>query len=61
MSVTNMNITKASTVEKSLPWYRYGIVWLVIILPAIAVTASVTTLYIAHQNAPEINASHGKK
>lgn len=41
--------------QKTLPWYRYGIVWLVIILPAIAVTASITTVIIAHQNAPEIN------
>ena len=45
-----------NTIEKNLPWYRYSIVWLVIILPAIAVAASLTTLYIAHQNAPEISA-----
>lgn len=44
-----------NTTETTRPWYRYGIVWLVIILPMIAVTASITTLYIAHQNAPEIN------
>lgn len=40
----------------SLPWYRYGIVWLVWLLPAIAVAASLTTLYIAAQNQPQITA-----
>lgn len=43
--------SSANTIQ-SLPWYRYGIVWLVVILPLIAVAASITTLYIAHQNAP---------
>ncbi|MGB1011250.1 MAG: hypothetical protein ACPGVP_16120 [Thiolinea sp.] len=46
-----------NTIENNLPWYRYSIVWLVIILPMIAVAASITTLYIAHQNAPEISTS----
>ena len=45
------------TNEKSLPWYRYSIVWLVIVLPLIAVTASITTVYIAYTNAPEISGS----
>ena len=56
-----MNTTSAKTIETSLPWYRYGIVWLVVILPLIAVAASVTTLFIAHENAPEINAPVLKK
>lgn len=40
--------------EPSLPWYRYGMVWMVILLPLMVVAASTVTVYIAHQNAPVI-------
>ena len=36
------------------PWYRVGMVWLMIGLPAIVVVASLITVVIAHQHAPEI-------
>lgn len=35
-------------------WYRQFYVWLIIFLPACAVTASFVTLYIAAQNPPEM-------
>jgi uncharacterized protein len=34
-----------------LPWWRYGMVWLVIAGPAVVVVASVTTGVIAHLGA----------
>lgn len=40
--------------ETELPWYRYGMVWMVILLPLMVVLASSYTVYIAHQNAPDI-------
>lgn len=40
-----------------LPWYKVGMVWLMIGLPAIVVVASMTTLVIAHKNAPTIISS----
>jgi uncharacterized protein len=33
--------------DKSLPWWRYGMVWLVIGGPAVVVIASIATLVIA--------------
>lgn len=47
-----MNL-KNQTVQ-SPPWYRVGMVWLMIGLPAIVVVAAVCTAVIAYQNAPEI-------
>jgi hypothetical protein len=41
-------------VIKETPWYRIGMVWLMIALPVIAVVASLITVGIAHQNAPSI-------
>ena len=40
--------------ESSLPWYRYGMVWMVIALPLIVVVASMITMSIAFKNSPEI-------
>jgi hypothetical protein len=39
---------------KGLPWYKYPWVWFIIALPASAVIAGVITVYIAHQNAPQV-------
>ncbi len=35
-------------------WYRFGMVWMMIALPLIAVVASLTTVAIAYKNAPQI-------
>lgn len=43
-----------NTQEIELPWYRYGMVWMVILLPLMVVVASSVTIYIAYDNAPEI-------
>jgi len=37
---------------ESLPWYRYPMVWMIILLPLIAVVASIATFIIASDNAP---------
>ena len=42
------------TPEESLPWYRYGMVWLVILLPLSVVVASMFTIALAVKNAPVI-------
>ena len=38
--------------DSALPWYRFGIVWMVICLPLLVVIASMFTIMIAHKNAP---------
>jgi hypothetical protein len=38
----------------SPPWYRVGMVWLMIGLPATVVVASLCTTFIAYQNAPQV-------
>ena len=48
-------MSKIESTTHQLPWYRYGIVWLVVILPLIAVAARLTTLYIAIDNQPQVN------
>lgn len=40
--------------QKGLPWYKYPWVWFIMALPASAVIAGFITLYIAHQNAPQV-------
>ncbi len=40
--------------EKSLPWYKYPQMWLVVALPAIAVIGGLATVYIAYKNPPII-------
>lgn len=47
-------MTTQSTQDKteSLPWYRYPMVWMIILLPLIAVVASIATYIIASDNAP---------
>ena len=40
--------------QKSPPWYKVGMVWVMIGLPAIVVVAALCTAVIAHKNAPEI-------
>ena len=39
--------TDASPLPPSLPWWRYGLVWLVISGPAVVVVAGVITAWIA--------------
>ena len=45
---------------KNLPWYKYPWVWFMIALPASAVVAGLYTVYIAHQNAPQVIAKQNK-
>lgn len=45
---------------KNLPWYKYPWVWFMISLPASAVVAGLYTVYIAHQNAPQVIAKQNK-
>lgn len=59
MSQKSMNkplATSASQGPASPPekWYRFGMVWVMIALPFIAVVASLTTVAIAYKNAPQI-------
>lgn len=44
----------SQTEQPSLPWYRYGMVWMVILLPLTVVVASMITIAIAINNAPTI-------
>ena len=39
---------------ESLPWYRVGMVWLVILLPLTVVIASMFTIALAHKHAPDL-------
>lgn len=41
--------------ELSLPWYRVGMVWLMIGLPTVVVIASLITVVIAYKNAPQVS------
>jgi hypothetical protein len=45
---------KKSVNQEGLPWYKYPWVWFIMALPASAVVAGFITLYIAHQNAPQV-------
>ncbi|MGJ8662671.1 MAG: FixH family protein [Marinicella sp.] len=45
---------------KNLPWYKYPWVWFMISLPASAVIAGLYTVYIAHQNAPQVIVKQNK-
>lgn len=47
--------------RETTPWYRIGMVWLVIALPLTAVIASLITVKIAHQNAPILIAVPAQK
>ena len=38
--------------RSSDPWYRFGMVWMIIALPLIVVVASLITVSIAFKNAP---------
>lgn len=38
----------------SLPWFRYGMVWMIILLPLTAVVASLITVAIAYKHAPTL-------
>ena len=50
-----MQINSAAPAKQaSLPWYRYGMVWMVIALPLIVVIASLVTISIAFSNSPEV-------
>lgn len=44
----------ANTLDSQPPWYRVGMVWLMITLPLIVVLASLLTVAIAYQNAPNL-------
>ena len=37
---------------RTKPWYRYAMVWMVVMLPASVVVASMITIAIAYKNAP---------
>ncbi len=52
--MTNLNIDKTP-----VPWYRVGMVWLMIGLPLLAVVASLTTVVIAVKNAPQLVEKQG--
>ncbi|HFC30428.1 MAG TPA: hypothetical protein ENJ44_05235 [Oceanospirillales bacterium] len=46
------------------PWYKYPMVWFVLALPLIAVTASIVTISLAVKHAPQVlehNASYKHK
>lgn len=50
---------KHEEAKKSLPWYRYGHVWMVIAGPAIVVVAALATGYIAMRGAdPVVDADY---
>ncbi|RBP50696.1 hypothetical protein [Arenicella xantha] len=51
--MTSQTVAK-KTLNKDQPWYRIGMVWLMISLPLIVVIASMVTVVIAYQNAPNI-------
>lgn len=54
MAQNAQGFSKEITEEVELPWYRYGMVWMVILLPMLVVVASSFTIYIAYDNAPDI-------
>lgn len=54
MAQNAQNYSKGITEEVELPWYRYAMVWMVILLPMLVVVASSFTIYIAYDNAPDI-------
>ena len=45
-------MTNTSSNIKSVPWYKIGMVWVMIGLPFSVVVASMVTMVIAYQNAP---------
>ena len=47
-----MSQTQAQS--ESMPWYRYPMVWFVIMLPMSVVIASFITIAIAFENAPQL-------
>ncbi len=49
-----MKNNNSSKPTAKLPWYKYPWVWFMISLPASAVFAGLYTVYIAHQNAPQV-------
>lgn len=49
-----MSKTHAASLTESLPWYSYPMVWFVIFLPLSVVAASIITVVIAFQNAPDL-------
>ncbi|ODV00004.1 MAG: hypothetical protein ABT20_16320 [Rubrivivax sp. SCN 70-15] len=46
-----MSATSRNAQPTELPWWRYGMVWLVIAGPVSAVIAGLTTVWIAERNA----------
>lgn len=49
-----MSHTHENKAISCLPWYRYPMVWFVILLPMSVVAASFVTMAIAFEHAPEI-------
>ncbi|MBT8115568.1 MAG: hypothetical protein KJP04_09310 [Arenicella sp.] len=47
-------LQQADNQPEILPWFRYGMVWMVILLPLLVVVASLITVVIAHNHAPVI-------
>ena len=46
--------------DDNQPWYRIGMVWLMIGLPFVVVVASLATVVIAYQNSPHIIQSQAR-
>ncbi len=42
------------------PWYKHAWVWFIIALPTTAVVASLYTVYVAKQHAPQVIAKQNK-
>jgi len=47
-----MNASSQSTPNSAEPWYRFGMVWMIIALPLAVVVASLVTVSIAFDSAP---------
>lgn len=45
-------VNKTHANIKRLPWYKYPMVWMVILLPALVILASTVTIYIAFAHSP---------
>jgi len=56
--MSKQNPHKASS--QPAPWYKHAWVWFIIALPATAVAASLYTVYVAHQNPPQVIAKQNK-
>ncbi len=51
----------SNATEETLPWWRFGHVWLVIAGPALVVVAGIWTLYLAMSRADELVTNRGSQ